>query len=584
MKKQLLISCLALLGCCVMAQAQSTPDVLCGEFSISGYGQKVVFSKGNLQCVDGNWQLAEHQYDYFGDSQSPGQDMFAYNAYCLPDNDNSWFVLSHKEWTYLLKTRIVNNTLSDGAHFTMATLGDTYKGVILFPDDYMHPEGTDFVAGTFDGPSDFTATVSLDGWALMESAGCVFLPAAGYHSVDDYWALVGEAAIYSSTTITPSDSHHFYTPVFRTNVVKLGDDGWCHINSLTSVRLVKTTESGLPKDQDGYYLISSLSDWQFFSNIVKDIPNANARMTADIDLGDDQTKIGTESVSYQGVFDGQGHTLTLAYSVASYSDYNAPFVKIKDATIQNLHISGSITTKGIHPASIASYASGICRVSNCWSDVAITSNHNDYVDCGSFIGRVNSGGTLYMDDCVFTGSIVYGNSKAFSGSGLVGWAQMNAKVQVQDCLFAPSDLLVRGKEGRPEVTGMFVGCVVGNENNVSITNSYYNSVADASVLLPQEGGVFASDEDLSDGTTATALQNGREAEIWVQDTQAGLPMLKLFANVQGDDVATGLGAAQDDKGEMTNHNSWYSPDGRRLNGMPSVKGLYIVGGKKVIVR
>jgi hypothetical protein len=29
---------------------------------------------------------------------------------------------------------------------------------------------------------------------------------------------------------------------------------------------------------------------------------------------------------------------------------------------------------------------------------------------------------------------------------------------------------------------------------------------------------------------------------------------------------------------------WYTIDGRRLSGKPDAKGLYIVGGKKIVVR
>ena len=43
------------------------------------------------------------------------------------------------------------------------------------------------------------------------------------------------------------------------------------------------------------------------------------------------------------------------------------------------------------------------------------------------------------------------------------------------------------------------------------------------------GCSWATNETLSDGTIATALQNGRAEEVWVQDPMTNLPMLKLFA-------------------------------------------------------
>ena len=65
--------------------------------------------------------------------------------------------------------------------------GRDYNGIILFPDNYTHPDGTDFSPYREYGEYKFNVnygvysntTVSLSGWALMEAAGCVFLPAGG---------------------------------------------------------------------------------------------------------------------------------------------------------------------------------------------------------------------------------------------------------------------------------------------------------------------------------------------------------------------------------------------------------------------
>ena len=61
------------------------------------------------------------------------------------------------------------------------------------------------------------------------------------------------------------------------------------------------------RDSNGTYLISSLSDWITFASIVNNgsNPAANAKMTKDIDLGSNQTMIGTATHPYQGVFNGQ---------------------------------------------------------------------------------------------------------------------------------------------------------------------------------------------------------------------------------------------------------------------------------------
>lgn len=73
------------------------------------------------------------------------------------------------------------------------------------------------------------------------------------------------------------------------------------------------------------YKIGSVQDWNDFATIVNNGINrtANAKMTANIDLGTDQTMMGNPTYPYGGVFDGQGHTLTVHLNIAS--DGIAPF-------------------------------------------------------------------------------------------------------------------------------------------------------------------------------------------------------------------------------------------------------------------
>ena len=215
-------------------ETEQPSEALNGVFTINASGEKVSFAKGNLQKIGSTYQFAEHQYDYFGTNQSDThRDMYAFLDYSNPDNGESWSMLSWEEWKYLFATRSVTNTLSDGARYTMATLGGTYKGLIIFPDYYTHPEGTDFTPGVFDSNSNYTAKVSLEGWAMMEAAGCVFLPAAGWCSAGIDWYGVGEEVGYMSSTPTGSK---YYSPYFTPEGVYL--DEISRQITWTSIRLV----------------------------------------------------------------------------------------------------------------------------------------------------------------------------------------------------------------------------------------------------------------------------------------------------------------------------------------------------------
>ena len=161
----------------------------------------------------------------------------------------------------------------------------------------------------------------------------------------------------------------------------------------------------LEQDTDGHYKLGSVQDWKDFAALVDTNPAANAKMTADIDLGDDQTQIGSDNgkiVDFKGVFDGQGHTLTIKYNGTVHRI--APFRGLDGGTIKNLHVTGTINSSQNQPASIAAVTVGSTVISNVWSDVTITSTGTSWVEAGAFVGLVYAG-SLTLKDCLFSGAI-----------------------------------------------------------------------------------------------------------------------------------------------------------------------------------
>ena len=53
--------------------------------------------------------------------------------------------------------------------------------------------------------------------------------------------------------------------------------------------------------------------------------------------------------------------------------------------------------------------------------------------------------------------------------------------------------------------------------------------------------------------------------------------------VQREGETTGISAPLNEKGEMRS-DKWYTIDGRRLQGKPTQKGMYIVNGTKVVIK
>ena len=179
-----------------------------GLFSVSAT-QQVCFSQGNLQyqASTNTWRFAEHQYDYVGSANSNISstysgwiDLFGWgtgnnptlaissstyystfvdwgsNAIINGGNAvNQWRTLTQSEWYYLLYSRA--NASSKRGTGNINGVG----GLIILPDSWAQPSGCpQFSPGVASDWSHNSYTLAQ--WAQMESAGAVFLPAAGFRN------------------------------------------------------------------------------------------------------------------------------------------------------------------------------------------------------------------------------------------------------------------------------------------------------------------------------------------------------------------------------------------------------------------
>ena len=361
-------------------------------------------------------------------------------------------------------------------------------------------------------------------------------------------------------------------------------------------------------DGETNFLIGSVDDWKEFVAKVSSKPNLNAVMTADIDLGDDQTKIGT----YKGVFDGQGHTLTVHLTG---SDNISPFVTISNAQIKNLHVAGTISVSGMRGAGIASYVSGNSSIENCHSSVVITTSRSGDFDGGGFIGRVDKGNTVTLSNCLFDGQLLKSGS-ANSCGGFVGWTQDGASATLENCLFNPSaPVTIDVSSSYVDKLRTFVSGYSGG----TITNCYYTST------YGEVQGTDATGMGTSDLVTALGagweIQNNQVVPImtvnsgdytnfYLNDSRflkveslvilpANRSYLRLPSSVVGEtkvvklwwgneelsDITTGFIPIENGKLKIENEaNAWYGINGQKLSGKPTAKGIYIRNGKKIILK
>ena len=556
--KRLLISMIALLCCSTGMWASSIPGALSGRFTINASGEKVVFSQGNLQYV-GTWQFAENQWDCFSTSQyNDHRDLFGWGTGDAPNkvSDNNgdygtftdwgtnaitnggntensgWRTLTKDEWVYLFYSRENAATL-----FGFGSVNGM-NGLIILPDNWTTPEGASFTASTTLGLTNQGSfyrngnnnnyshnTYTAEQWAVMESAGAVFLPAAAYrHGEDsniDFTALGG---FYWSSTPSSTDKAYylnFYSndldPQF--NEMRYGG------------RPVRLVRSSLEKDGEGNHLLSSAQDWKDFAAIVNSGTNAaaNAKMTADIDLGNDQTMVGTSSVPYQGSFDGQGHTLKVAYNTSESTIAPFRYVAGSTQTIENLHVNGTIYTTGCAAGGVVCSIAGNLTIKKCWVSAQIRTQNagGSYGTIGGICSYCDptENCTIVIEDCLFSGAILY---SSYCGSFMSHVASSKSSVTIRRGLSIGT---WSGGDGYQ--SGTFIRPVLNGIRNIE--NAFYR------YSCGEVQGTHATDEELADGTIATALQNGRAEEIWVQDPVTNQPMLKLFATKAYTVPASGIG-------------------------------------------
>ena len=307
----------------------ATDGALSGKFTINANGDQIVFSKGNLQYV-GTWQFAEHQWDTIGNAQEDNhRDLFGWGTGDAPNkvspsnNDystftdwgtnpitnggnkaNLWRTLTKDEWVYLFYGRTNAAKL-----FGMGSV-DGVNGTILLPDNWAGDKFTDTENGLTDqgalyrnlnGTNYNFHTYTTESWAVMESGGAVFLPAAGNHQGAAPYN-VGSIGFYWSATLYNTNEGHSHFLNFSSSV--LNPQGKHERRFGRSVRLVKaaptaTGTCGTDLEWDlteGVLTIDGTSNMENYSSTNAPWYDYRASITA-VSLPEGLTSIGAYAFS-----------------------------------------------------------------------------------------------------------------------------------------------------------------------------------------------------------------------------------------------------------------------------------------------
>ena len=246
------------------------------------------------------------------------------------------------------------------------------------------------------------------------------------------------------------------------------------------------TVAGIGTEADPY-LITNEAEWNYLANYLNNgqAPNDYSgmflKLAADIKVTN-QT-MGTSDNPFRGTFDGDGHTLTLAFgSAKSYLNKScAPFYAIDGATIKDLIIDGSIYSSAKFNGGLACKAIGVASlIKNCVSGVNIYSNKDNDCSNGGFIGELNiknyEDKHITFEGCAFVGA--FQGTRAGSWGGIVGGINFymvlaREPVIFTDCLFAPTTVNI----GAPisGVNGAFCSHLTNTDKIITISynNCYY---------------------------------------------------------------------------------------------------------------
>jgi len=194
------------------------------------------------------------------------------------------------------------------------------------------------------------------------------------------------------------------------------------------------------KMEDYYFPIRNAQDWATFHDMVDAAEGkraVNARLYTDIAETNVYIAWGT-SVAYNGVFDGNGHTLTVR--TAANERVMAPFRYVGNATIKNLHVAGTIKTSERNISSLIGsvLAGSTVTVENCHSTVTINSTYNGETENGGFISTIGENVKAVLRNCKFDGNFEGGNSH--HNGGFIGYCQPKSSAVIDNCLFAPDHI------------------------------------------------------------------------------------------------------------------------------------------------
>ena len=322
--------------------------------------------------------------------------------------------------------------------------------------------------------------------------------------------------------------------------------------------------------ENDVYPLGTTDELAWFSLMVNTgNTNINAKLTADIDMSA-YPDYGVKD--YTGTFDGQFHTLTLNINSTQYDA--AAFRNTKgNAVIKNLIVKGNIQTSAKYGGGIVGRAYDNTTIENCETYVVINSLVNGDGTHGGIIGYALGSGNVTVNNCLFAGSI--NGDQTTCCAGISGWNDV--RVSVNNCLLI-GDINVKADGS---------ATFARNSGNVNVTNTYYK---DGFMEIDDFGkGTKVSADQLASGEVCYLLNRDQSEVVWYQTLgEDPFPILNAshMTVIKNDDGSYGniTGIDKVQNAESIVQSGVYDLSGRKVSMDKLSKGIYIINGKKVLVK
>ncbi|MBQ6377955.1 MAG: leucine-rich repeat protein [Prevotella sp.] len=235
-----------------------------------------------------------------------------------------------------------------------------------------------------------------------------------------------------------------------------------------------------------------------FRSYVTDGSTGNFKLTADINLGTWTPR------TFKGLFDGNGHTITIKVSGA---DNLGLFSVLSGATVTNLTVKGTVTAEYYNAGGIAGKMDTKSVIKNCKSYVDVTLKASNGENGGGIVGSCYEGSTI--EKCRAYGTITTHTGLYHTAGGIAGQIQKGSgeACTMKDCYFGG---IVAGPTN-------YVGMITGKKDSESTikncTYSSQNANGFKAIGTPQ-----GSQDDSANGVVATNVEPTNDENNESSDT------------------------------------------------------------------